>query len=142
MKTASKYERGDRVVSIASWNRRTAGTVSRAGRGVSVMVRWDGGNNDERVFLNNIRIETPDDVAKREHEAALRAWRDRRPQTTVARVDLDGRWGRGGNDEIGATAVTRTPAEMRTAAEELRALADWFEARPAMAGIEQGGKER
>jgi len=99
MKTASKYERGDRVVSIASWSRRTAGTVSRAGRGVSVMVRWDGGNNDERVFLNNIRIETPDDVAKREHEAALRA---------------------------------KTPAEMRQAADDLSALADWFEARPAV----------
>jgi len=122
-------KRGDRVISTAIWHSQKAGTVSRPGRGVSIMVRWDGGNNDERVLLVDLRIETLSDVAKREHEAALRVWRHRRPQTTVAHVDLDSRWG--SNDEIGATASANTPSAMLQAADDFRVLAGWFAARPS-----------
>lgn len=124
-----KYNPGDRVVSTANWHRQKSGAVARSGRGVSVMVRWDGEDQDERIYVDGLRPETAEDISKREHTAAMREWRERRPRTEVARIDLDPRWGR--DDEIGATASARTPAEMRQAADELRALADWFEKRPA-----------
>lgn len=131
MSTAPKYKPGDRVVSTANWHRQKAGSIARPGRGISSLVRWDGEEKDERVYHDGMRPETPEDVAKRAREAALRAWRDQRPDTKIARVEHDHRWGH--NDEIGAGvhATMKTPADMRQAADELIKLADWFEQKPS-----------
>lgn len=127
---SAKYQPGDRVVSTANWHRQKPGVVTRPGRGTSVMVRWDGEDKDERVYLDGLRPEAAVDVAKREREQAMRAWRDRRPETKFARVEYDPRWGRS-HEETGILASARTPDEMREAARELTLLADWFEQRPA-----------
>lgn len=95
----------------------------------TAVVEWDGYDKPERVHLDNLVLETAEDVAKREHEAAMRKWRDERPDTVIAIVEYNHRYGMG-NDAIGASARPRTPAEMRQAADELRQLADWFETKP------------
>lgn len=128
MTTARKYAVGDRVIH-RRWATDRAGEVTKSAP-VYPLVRWDGQKHAERTRADELRPETAMDVAAREHTHAMEAWRLARPKTAIAQVEYDSRWGHA-RDELGACFLRcRTPAEMRTAADELRLLADWFEQRP------------
>ncbi|HEU4727720.1 MAG TPA: hypothetical protein VFT22_07520 [Kofleriaceae bacterium] len=122
MTTDHKFSPGDRV--IARWD--GPGAIVKAAK-ATALVRLDRGQ-ERSVCLDVLRPETAGDVAKREHEAAMQAWRKRKPETTFAYVDLRpvGR----ALEEVGAMARAETPNCMRAAAAELLLLADWFEERP------------
>lgn len=126
MTTAKKFAPGDRVASTVYGQR--FGLVQRVDRG-KIFVLWDGNSTAERARADALRDETAVDIAERDHRQAMRAWREARPCTEVARPLHSMRWG--DDSVIGATVgLVKTPAEMRTAADELRLLADWFDARP------------
>ena len=130
---ATRYRAGNRVVGHGPMFRGKAGTITRAGRGVSVQLRWDGANRDERVYLDNLRPETSDHVADREHAKRMNEWRKARPITNTAFIEYDYRSGT--PKEMGAQVRrVATPAEMREGARELLLIADWFETRPTTKG--------
>lgn len=129
MSEATKYKPGDRVVGSGILFGRKHGAVVKPAK-TSALVRWDGSDEDERVNLQHLAPETAGHVATREQAAKMEAWRLARPRTAIAIVEHDSRWGRG-QDELGAELrKCRTPAEMRQAAAELHAIADWFERKP------------
>lgn len=126
MNTAPKYKPGDRVADTGYGLR--FGEVARNERG-RIYVRWDGHDNAERAISLRLRLETADDVARRQHESAMRTWRASQPRTEFARPLPSMRWG--DNSILGVTVGNaRTPVEMRQAAAELHALADWFDSKP------------
>lgn len=126
MSDTSKLKVGSRVVSTG-W-RGGGGTIERISRGVA-FVRSDDQNGLMKERLIWLREETADDVTKRESKRMLAEWRDRKPTTTIARVEHDPSWG-SPRGEIGAALFAGTPDDMRTAAAELLQLAAWFETRP------------
>lgn len=128
MGTSRKFASGDRVIHT-EWPSGRAGEVRTVAR-VSAMVLWDGEVEAKRVRLDAMRPETDEDVTDRTYRQQMDAWRGERPQTTIAIVERDARWGHG-HEEIGVEIrPCRTPAEMRIAAREFEQLADWFERRP------------
>lgn len=118
-----KYKPGDRVVALR-WPRDGAGVIVKFAP-VNPLVRWDGSNEDKRTRIDDIRPETAEDVARRDHEQAMRAWRERRPNVTNVIV-FENVMGHRDHIALAATA----PHEMREAAAELLKLADWFAERP------------
>lgn len=124
---ATAYKPGDRVVALR-WPRGGAGVMVKPAK-VNPLVRWDGQDEDKRVRLDDIRPETAEDIARRDHERAMRAWDDRRPETSRVRVATAPYQG---SDPRGAEIIgsLKTPDEMRQAAAELLLLADWFAERP------------
>lgn len=125
---SAKYKQGDRVVNERDRDR--AGTVVKPARTYHI-VRFDGEDDDDRVRDDDIRPETAEDIAKREHAKAITAWNNTRPRTTIVGVEISSSWY--SREPVGTDIVgrLRTPAEMRTAADDLRQLADWFEQRPS-----------
>jgi hypothetical protein len=73
---------------------------------------------------------TAGDLAKREHARQMSAWENAQPARVVVTIDRDRSW-YGTHKIMGFTVRATTPDQIRTAADELRALADWFEKRPA-----------
>lgn len=124
----AEYSPGDRI--IYSDFGEKPGRVVKCAR-VTAVVRLDGRAKDERVPVHRLRPETVEDVAKREHEAAMRAWNDIKPSTLIARVDYFFGYGPVSDRQTGASASAKNPAEMRLAARELELLASWFEKKPA-----------
>lgn len=123
-----KLKAGDRVVTSSVVRRH--GTIVRVSK-VSALVHFDGDDRDDnrRVYINALRRETAADVARRDHEDAMRAWRARQPETRRARVTSPTSWSN--SDPNGAVVYgVATPDEMREAARELALLADWFAGRP------------
>lgn len=127
MSKTKKLERDSRVV-FHSFGTRRHGIIVKISK-VTAQVLFDGAEEPERMYIDSLRLETAEDVSKRDHERAMRAWRDDRPECSVARVDYCHSYHHS-NQETGATVVAKTPAEMRQAASELAALAAWFEQRP------------
>ncbi len=127
MSTAPKYKPGDRVVHHFLGTRKH-GSVRTATR-ASAMVDFDDGTQ-ERVSPGTLSPETAEDVARRDHEQAMRKWNERKPRTTHARAAIPMSYGN--TDWIGAEilGVLKTPDDMRHAAAELLKLADWFAERP------------
>jgi len=121
-------KRGDRIVH-SNFGARKHGVIVKVAKD-SAQVRFDGANKDEKLYLDSLRTETAEDVARRDHEAAMVKWRDQEPKTKLARVMMSA--GYANQVEIGATMsnLAKTPAEMREAARELVLLAGWFEKRP------------
>jgi hypothetical protein len=72
--------------------------------------------------------ETADDIAKRDHSAAMQSWRNQRPQTKHARITYAQYYAN--PEETGAEVSAKTPDEMRAAAVELLLLADWYASKP------------
>lgn len=129
MTITKKYMPGERVIGTGILYSRKAGAIVKSTK-LSALVRWDGSSGDERVNLQHLTPETAGHVATRLRAVVVEAWRSSCPKTTAVRVEYDSRWGHG-SDEIGVELrQCRSPAEMRTAADELRLLADWFEKRP------------
>lgn len=127
MSDKPKFTVGQRVTGIAWGHNGKGGSVTKTGRGASLLVRWDGGSEDERVNDGHIRPETPDDVAEREVRRAVQQWQIDRPKVSIASLQSAGY----SNHLTGQVICgPRTPDEMRQAAKELEALADWFERRP------------
>ena len=95
-----------------------------------LLVRWDGYNEDHRVLIDDIRPETPEDVAKREHKERMATWSKAMPEVEWVNLRLLSHWG--WIDVTGADlrGTLHTPAEFRDAAREMTLLADWFEKRP------------
>lgn len=116
---------GDRVIRT-TFGRRTHGTIVKM-RKVSALVRFDGACAEERVYLDALRPETAEDVARRDLETALRAWRDQRPDTVQVRVQTEFS---GRETGVALYGLTRDPEAMRQAARELIQFAEWFEVRP------------
>jgi hypothetical protein len=125
------YRRGERVV-FASFGDVKHGTVSKCSK-ARAHVRFDGANADSLVYADALRSETAADIARRDHEIAMRKWRDGQPMIALARVTRTSSWS--SPIENGAE-VNRcgSPAEMRAAAAELQALAIWYEAKPSDPG--------
>ncbi len=122
MTAAVKYKPTDRVVYrlFASRKHGTVRTVARS----SAMVDFDDGTQ-ERVPLGTLSPETAEDIARRDHEQAMRAWRARQPLVTQVIVFENVM---GHRDHVSLS--TSSPEEMREAAAELLKLADWFAERP------------
>lgn len=116
---------GSRVCS-KSFGRQFGTVVSVAEK--TAMVQWDWAQKQERCYLEKLTLETAADIAKREHAAAMRAWREAMPKIELAHLEHDSRWGR--TDVGGTSVIARTPEQMRQAADELRLLAYWFETKP------------
>jgi hypothetical protein len=93
------------------------------------LVRWDGLNENKRTSTDDIRPETAEDVARRGHEQALRAWQARKPKTSHVSITFPAMWGSTLQDGA-QTCVLRTPETLREAAAELLQLADWFAEKP------------
>lgn len=126
--TTAKFKPGDRVVRTC-WPAGQPGAVVKVSK-TTALVRFDGESEAKRIGLDALRPETAADVAKRNHERAMAAWRDARPRTTVADVQHDPAWG-SPRGKIGAVVHrAETPEQMRQAARELLELATWFESRP------------
>jgi hypothetical protein len=119
---------GDRIVNTG-WGRGTGGTIVKIGRGQSVIVRFDGRDEDERVRLDCMRAETAADVAKRAHEQAMREWTSKRPRTNHTGVQSTS-YMSSDPSAVHILGALRSPSEMRAASDELRLMADWFEQRP------------
>lgn len=107
------------------WPRGTGGSIVR-GAPVYSLVRWDGFNEDKRARTEDLRPETPEDVARRSHEQKFRAWRDRQPKTVHIVL-----WGNLLSGGVHLHHALRTPEEMRKASAELLQLTDWFAEQPA-----------
>lgn len=128
MTVDAKLKAGDRVVQ-RMFGSVHHGTLVKVNK-VRSIVRIDGRSVDEHAYMGDLRAETAEDVAKRDRDAAMRAWLDREPATRHARVATSSSWG--SSDPVGAQVYpVRTPDEMRAAARELDLLADWFAERPA-----------
>lgn len=104
------------------------GTIVKLAK-TKATVRMDASGKDVQILLRGLRRETPEDVVRRDREAAVHEWRSRQPSARLMSVIRD-RWTNG--EEAGVhVSICRTPEEMRHAARELQQLADWFEQRPA-----------
>jgi hypothetical protein len=96
---------------------------------LTARIRFDDTAAVENLYLERLRAETAEDVARRDHDRAMRAWRDARPVTKIAHVERSRSFDN--SEEIGASVhLVSTPEEMRTAASDLQLLAIWFAARP------------
>lgn len=107
---------------------RKHGAIRTAAKATAI-VEFDDGTF-ERVSLGALSPETAEDVAQRDHEQAMRAWRERRPEAVHAQIVVPSTWGSTLPDGVQIYRVLRDPAEMREAAAELTKLADWFTERP------------
>jgi len=125
--SAARLAPGDRVIRT-SWPAGEVGTVVKPSP-KTVLVRFDRKDKDERVDRDSIRPETVEDVRKREHARRMKEWEDVQPKHGIVSIERDRSW-YGTHKVIGFEVHATTPAEMRAAADELRALADWFEQRP------------
>ena len=126
--SAPKYKPGDRVIGTVFLLRGKAGKIEKPAK-TSALVLWDGRNQPERVSINSIEPETAEHVATRRRAAEMKAWRERKPSTTFARVAFS-RFGFNADESGAELHLAKTPDEMRTAAAELLQLADWFAERP------------
>ena len=122
-----KYKPGDRVVNER--RRNIAGRVVKPAP-VYQLVRWDDKNEDERVRIEDVRPETSDDIAKREHDESMRTWSRDRPRVERVALQFQSHWGYTEAADVRVISPLKTPDEMRTAAAELIQLADWFAKRP------------
>jgi hypothetical protein len=132
-KAVTGFKPGDRVIDKSFGTR--AGHIVKPAR-TSATVKFDGKEEPERVYLNSLRPETVEDVAKRVRGERMRQWRDEQPRLSVVTVSRS--WG---GDEEGVSMHARTPDEMRRAADELRMLADWFDAKPQFDATQPPAKE-
>jgi hypothetical protein len=120
----NKFKIEDRVVFKAFGNLQ-AGRVVKVAKTTATLILDDG--REDRLRLEQLRLETPEDVDQRAHATNMREWNARRPRTTTACVQASGYR----SDTLSANVISaRTPEEMRIAARELMEIADWFESRP------------
>lgn len=121
-----KYEVGARVIGYRSFLK-SAGTVVKTAP-VNLLVKWDSGR-EERVRVENVRPESREDIARREKERALAAWRNARPESQHVNAQSTS-FASSTPSGVCIHRQLKTAAEMREAAEELRAMADWFDKKP------------
>jgi hypothetical protein len=124
---ARALQPGDRVIATVFAHRGKTGVVLRMAR-KSAVVRFDDGD-EYRVHLDDLRLETAEDIAYLQRKAAMIAWRADRPPLKRASVQTAPYHG---SEETGAHIVGQlsTSSEMRDAADDLMALANWFDAKP------------
>jgi hypothetical protein len=126
-KSTVKFKSGDRVIALR-WPSGGAGVIVKPAP-VYPMVRWDDHDEVKRTRVEDIRPETPQDVAARQLAAEIASWRSTRPDTTLATVSYMG--GYGSSIPTGVQVFGQVkPEQMRTLVDELEALAAWFEKRP------------
>jgi hypothetical protein len=126
---APKYKPGDRVIALR-WPRGGAGVIVKSAP-VRSLIRWDGLKEDKRTSTADIRPETVEDVARRDHAQTMQTWQDRQPKLSHVSITSPAMWGNTLLDGVQLHCVLRTPEAMRGAATELLQLADWFAERPA-----------
>ena len=126
--SSPKYKPGDRVVNER--RRNIAGRIVKPAP-VYQLVRWDDKTEDERVRIEDIRPETPDDIAAREHDESMHAWSKDRPRVKHVALQFQSHWGYTAATDVRIISSLKTPDEMRGAAAELIQLADWFARKPA-----------
>lgn len=129
MAKPTKFSKGDRVIGLDCFKRGKGGIVVKPAPKFP-LVRFDGEDADERANSDDLRAETPDDVAARARAVAFAEWQRREPQTKKLAVKTPGAFSIGSHTGVVMHGLLRTPAEMREAARELEALAAWFETKP------------
>lgn len=121
----TKYKVGDRVMADHR-SLHPGGSVIKASP-VHVVVCWDGRSTVERMRVENLRPEVPADVvARTAYEHAVTTWREQRPKTTHLHILTPRRR----RPRVVMQGHLEDPVHMREAAEEFRALADWFDKKP------------
>lgn len=126
--SALKYKPGDRVINER--RRNIAGRIVKPAP-VYQLVRWDDKTEDERVRIEDVRPETADDIARREHDESMRVWSKDRPRVEHVALQFQSHWGYTEATDVRIISSLKTPDEMRSAAAELIQLADWFTRKPA-----------
>ncbi|HET9893199.1 MAG TPA: hypothetical protein VFQ42_22165 [Mycobacterium sp.] len=98
----------------------------------TALVDWDGRDKPERVYLDNLVLETAEDVAKREVKGAFQSWNNARPRTQFVDAFYSGPtvWYRDRECNAVKTHELTSAEQMYQAARELEELAAWWETRP------------
>lgn len=122
-----KYKVGDRVMA-ARRARHPGGSVIKAFP-VNVVVRWDGRSGVERMRVENLRPETPADIAGATYEHAVAVWHEQQPKTSHLHIWTPS-YSYSPPTGVLMHGHLEDPTHMREAAEEFRALADWFDKKP------------
>lgn len=119
MTTAPKFSPGDHVRDRYC---QSIPGVLRSHNDEYAVVRWEGKIVDSEIHIDNLRRETPEETAKREHIEAYRAWCAKQPTSRHVGV----RW----NNAAVYVGDLSSPEDMRQTAAELLQFADWFAERP------------